>query len=641
MKIKRVGIDQKRPFRVVKTIPLIQMPEIEAVFATLNSLSEGIIITNKDGKYIFLNPAVKKILGIGSRDITPEKWTSAYGCFYPDKLTPYPPQKLPLTLAINGEIIQDAKIFIRNSKKPKGVYISLNANPVRNGEGLIIGGSVVFRDISETIKSEASLEESRERLKTQFMGFPQPTYIWKNNGDDFTLIDFNHAAEKFNRGSIGKHLGIKLSQKYSDSPEILADFRTCFENRSTLKREMNYSLKNNRKAKNWIINYVFLPPDSIIVHTEDITDRNKNQRELWKLSSAVEQTADSVLLTDNYGIIEYVNPAFEKTTGYKSEEVIGKTPSILKSGKHDHTFYKTLWDVILGGNPYNNTILNRKKDGQLYWCEQSITPMKNSDGKITNFVSVIKDISELKMRQEQDFYLSIAKEVQQRLSKTEISVPGFDIAGKTHSALETSGDYFDFLYTADGHILLAVGDVSGHGIGAALIMSETRAFLRAFAKIESDPAKILKLLNEELNSDLDKKHYVTLILIRIDPTRNILDYASAGHIPAYLLNEEGEVIRTFKSTGIPLGFMAGEKYSRGEPIVLNTGDLVALLTDGITEAIAKDGSEFGSERMIDMINSYRTDTAQQIADHLTHNVCSFTDQLHQEDDITSVICKVN
>ena len=617
------------------------MPDIEAVFATLNSLSEGIIITNKDGKFIFINPAVKKILGIGSRNITPDKWTSAYGCYYPDKITPYPPQKLPLALAINGETVQDERIFIRNSKKPRGLYISLNANPVRDAQGSIIGGSVVFRDISQTIKSESSLEESRQRLKSQFMGFPQPTYVWKNRGDDFTLIDFNHAAEKFNRGSVGKHLGINLSQMYRNSPEILADFRTCFENRTTLKREMTYSLKNNQEVRNWIINYVFLPPDSIMVHTEDITEINKNQRELWKLSSAVEQTADSVLLTDNHGIIEYVNPAFEKTTGYTSEEVIGKTPAILKSGNHDHTFYKSLWDIILAGDPYTSTILNKKKDGQLYWCEQSITPMKNSDGKITNFVSVIKDISELKKKQEQDFYLRIAKEVQQRLSKTDISVPGFDIAGETHSALETSGDYFDFFYTADGHVLLAVGDVSGHGIGAALIMSETRAFLRAFAKIESDPAKILKLLNEELNSDLDDKHYVTLILVRIDPHRNTLDYASAGHIPAYIFDDRGEVIHILKSTGIPLGFMADEKYPKGKPILLNSGDILALITDGITEAIRNDGNEFGYIRMMNVINDHRRDTAKQIANHLTDTVCSFTDQLHQEDDITSVICKVN
>jgi serine phosphatase RsbU (regulator of sigma subunit) len=183
--------------------------------------------------------------------------------------------------------------------------------------------------------------------------------------------------------------------------------------------------------------------------------------------------------------------------------------------------------------------------------------------------------------------------------------------------------------------------VSGHGIGAALIMAETRAFLRAFAKRDSDPAKILKMLNEELLSDLDDKNYVTLIIARINPYQNILDYASAGHIPAYLVNNEGKVKHTLNSTGIPLGFISEEKFLRSEPIALKPGDILALLTDGITEAIANDESEFGYHRTIDLINSYRMDTAKQITAHITQAVCLFTELQHQEDDITSVICKVN
>jgi serine phosphatase RsbU (regulator of sigma subunit) len=149
------------------------------------------------------------------------------------------------------------------------------------------------------------------------------------------------------------------------------------------------------------------------------------------------------------------------------------------------------------------------------------------------------------------------------------------------------------------------------------------------------------MLNEELVSDLDDAHFVTMILVRINPARNILDYSSAGHIPAYLVNSTGEAIHTLKSTGIPLGFIAGETFLGSEPITLKSGNILALLTDGITEALAKDESEFGHDRMMEVINSHRKDTAQEITNHLNQAVCSFTDQRHQEDDITSVICKVN
>jgi PAS domain S-box-containing protein len=82
-----------------------------------------------------------------------------------------------------------------------------------------------------------------------------------------------------------------------------------------------------------------------------------------------------VIITDKEGFIEYVNPAFETTTGYSREDALGKTPRILKSGEHDEEFYQKLWSQILSGQPYRGTIINRKKTGETYWSEQTTTPM--------------------------------------------------------------------------------------------------------------------------------------------------------------------------------------------------------------------------------------------------------------------------
>ncbi|HEX9120005.1 MAG TPA: MASE1 domain-containing protein, partial [Terriglobales bacterium] len=132
------------------------------------------------------------------------------------------------------------------------------------------------------------------------------------------------------------------------------------------------------------------------------------------LSRAVEQTADSVVITDRQGTIEYVNPAFEATTGYGPEEAIGKTPRILKSALHTKEFYSRLWNQILQGEAFRGTLVNRKKSGQLFWAEQTITPIKDSAGVITHFVSVLKDITEFRKLQEQELQLRLAREVQQR-----------------------------------------------------------------------------------------------------------------------------------------------------------------------------------------------------------------------------------
>lgn len=124
-------------------------------------------------------------------------------------------------------------------------------------------------------------------------------------------------------------------------------------------------------------------------------DRSRQTRlKLKFLSAAVEQTADNVVITDKHGVIEYVNPAFERTMGYAQEEVLGKTPRILKSSHHSESFYKTLWDRILSGQVFSEIIINKRKDGKLCHTDQTITPIKDAEGKITHFVSVWKDITE-------------------------------------------------------------------------------------------------------------------------------------------------------------------------------------------------------------------------------------------------------
>lgn len=110
----------------------------------------------------------------------------------------------------------------------------------------------------------------------------------------------------------------------------------------------------------------------------------------------VEQTADHVMITDKNGVIEYVNPAFEKLTGYAKEEVIGQTPRILKSGHHDQRFYETLWQTILAGQAFRGILLNRKKNGLLFYEEKTITPLRDDQGDIAHFVSTGKDITERK-----------------------------------------------------------------------------------------------------------------------------------------------------------------------------------------------------------------------------------------------------
>ncbi|HLC50731.1 MAG TPA: PAS domain-containing protein [Candidatus Nanoarchaeia archaeon] len=139
----------------------------------------------------------------------------------------------------------------------------------------------------------------------------------------------------------------------------------------------------------------------VVVSFTDITKRKMAEFELMKLSSVVGQTTDSIMMTDKDGKIEYVNPAFEKLTGYSSSEAVGQNPRILKSGKQDTAFYKALWDTILSGKTFHSEFVNKKKNGSLYHEEKIIVPVRDNQGNIRNFVSSGRDISERKAKEEE------------------------------------------------------------------------------------------------------------------------------------------------------------------------------------------------------------------------------------------------
>jgi len=138
----------------------------------------------------------------------------------------------------------------------------------------------------------------------------------------------------------------------------------------------------------------------------DLSERKRAEAEREKLSRAVEQTADSVIITDRDGVIEFVNPAFEETTGYTLAEAKGKTPGIIKSGKHDAEFYKKLWGTIKAGEVFRDVLINRKKDGTHFYEEKTITPLKDNQGNVTHFISTGKDITERMQTQERLQYLA-------------------------------------------------------------------------------------------------------------------------------------------------------------------------------------------------------------------------------------------
>ena len=231
-----------------------------------------------------------------------------------------------------------------------------------------------------------------------------------------------------------------------------------------------------------------------------------------------------------------------------------------------------------------------------------------------------------------------AREIQQRLFPASApKLPGYDIAGAAYPAKATAGDYFDYIPMLGNCLGVVVGDVSSHGMGPALLMSETRACLRTLAIAVCDVGEILTRANQMLSADTHDFHFVTLALARIDPAKCELVYGSAGQ-RSYLLHADRSVT-LLDSTSLPLGVDEATQVPTLAPIRLMPGDLLLLLTDGVFEAESATRQRYGVDRALEIVQTNRDLPAADIIAALRAALDQFCDNQPLQDDVTIVIVK--
>ncbi len=241
--------------------------------------------------------------------------------------------------------------------------------------------------------------------------------------------------------------------------------------------------------------------------------------------------------------------------------------------------------------------------------------------------------------------MQLAQNIQQTLLPREIpKTEGFDIAARYQAAMEVGGDYFDFFYVDENSIGIAVGDVSGKGIGGAFVMSIVRTALRLEARSKKNAAEVLSRLNETLDGEFKKGMYITLFYVILDSKKRIINYASAGHNPMILYRAETDRIYRLNPKGFPIGLNLGDqrffqKNITNERIALDKGDILLIYTDGITEAMNPEREEFGELRLLNAIKKYRDLDAESFSDALMDEIKKFTRKAPQSDDITFIVIK--
>jgi phosphoserine phosphatase RsbU/P len=239
----------------------------------------------------------------------------------------------------------------------------------------------------------------------------------------------------------------------------------------------------------------------------------------------------------------------------------------------------------------------------------------------------------LEMREQ----VRLAALIQERLLPTEApAIAGYDISGKSIAARTVGGDYFDFVPMTGGRWAICLGDVSGKGLPASLLMANVQATIRLLVSLDLPAPDAISRANSFLCRSTPPEKFVTFFFSVLDPATNTLAFCNAGHNPPYLLS--GEDCRMLQTQGVVLGIMDGFSY-RQDSVDLRPGDLVVIFSDGVTEAVDLEDEEFGEERLLEVVRKHRAEPAESIVSAVVGAVERHGGKRAQYDDLTIVVIK--
>ena len=276
--------------------------------------------------------------------------------------------------------------------------------------------------------------------------------------------------------------------------------------------------------------------------------------------------------------------------------------------------------------------------------DQSL-PLKTRD-EVGYLISSFNTMTEqLKERVRLKAALDLAMEVQQNLLPQKIkTMPGLDIAGRSLYCDETGGDYYDYLDVCcrnSTHLGLVVGDVSGHGISAALLMATARAFLRCRITQPGTAADIITDVNRLVTGDTqESSHFMTLFYAEIDPFSKMLQWVRAGHDPALFYDPISDAVEELGGEGMALGIDAGYIYRQSAKKSLSEGQILLIGTDGIWETRDNSGRMFSKTRLAALIREHAACSSDELLETVMAALTDFRGSAKQEDDITLAVVKI-
>lgn len=541
-------------------------------------------------------------------------------------------------------------------KDGRKYWVHESISSIKNSAGDITHFLAVEEDVTHRKQVESALIESEERFRQ--MAELSGEWLWEQDADGYYL--YSSIAVKqilgFNQEQIiGKRYTELLTAQDQESQTGFSGSQEAF-----------YALTNHYRHK-----------DGHLVITEstglpildangkllkwrgvdrDITARVQYQNALIdsekRTRLIIESSMNAIVIMDSYGIITDWNQQAENMFGWSTSEAIGRRLDELIIPERFHAAHRQGLHTFLQTGV--GRILNRqlehvakRRDGSEFPVELSVSPLKVGNAYI--FSGFIHDISgrkaaEKQIRQAQvnlaiaQNEIKIAQQIQASLlPSSAIKTTDFEITGFCLPADKVGGDYYDYFFRNDNLLDIVIADVSGHSIGPALFMVETRSALRVQNDPTVKPAESLSILNRFLFKDLDQADYfITLFYLQVDPNRQQFSYANAGHPPPLLFNRYRSQFTELDADGLIVGIKQEVEFDE-KILPLTAGDTILFYTDGLIETENPEQEFFGLQRVKTILREHAQQPPQAIIETLFNSLREFRRTDKFDDDITLMV----
>jgi PAS domain S-box-containing protein len=374
-----------------------ELMESENKFRSLVEESLVGVYLIQDGIFKYVNPKLAEIFGYSTDEMIGKKGPL-------DVVLPEDRHIVARNLQkrLDGEVKSLHYEFRGITRDGETIYIEVfGTRMIYKNKAAVIG---TLLDITARRNAENALQKSEQRMRTIIDSEPECVKILN---PDCTLREMNPAGlAMIEAESLEQVVGQDVCSIVA--PEHREEFRALAKRVLQGESEcLEFQITGLKGTKKWLESFAVPLREGgdeitgILSITRDVTKQKELDMELSKLSRAVEQSPVSVVITDTQGNIEYVNPYFCQLTGYSCAEVIGRNPRILKSGRQTTEFYRQMWETISSGNVWKGEFHNKKKNGELYWEDATISPVTDSAGNITHYIAIKEDITERKKLQAQ------------------------------------------------------------------------------------------------------------------------------------------------------------------------------------------------------------------------------------------------